>query len=440
MGSFPREREAWCVFALLITSVYLASIDRQVIALLVDPIRRDLLLSDTQMGVLLGPAFALANSVALLPLGWYVDRANRRNILLAGILIWAMATAASSFANSFTALLLCRIVVGIGEACLIPAVFSLLGDLFQPVRRAFVFGLYMALVMIGSSFTLSLCGIVFDMLQQSQIVIGGISEPWRLTFLCASAPALLIMLGLLKVREPVRQLSGTVYTSTREYFRANWVTLCLVMMGVGGTYTAFYLVSTWFPTVLIREHGWSAQHAGSALGVALAVSALISCGITMTLPRRLHASLGRGAAFTVARISCLIAGPFSLVYLFTDPQWAMVGIIFLIIPTLTAYTLTPVIFQAMAPNNMWGRVVAMARLLDSIFFSAAVFSVGALSDRVFDDRNGIGSALALITFVMLGAAAIALFIVRKAYGRLVHDNVSVQRAQNVAEPDEQPAT
>lgn len=424
-GSFPRAREAWCAFALLVLCVYLASIDRQVISLLVDPIRTDLFLSDSQIGLLLGPAFALSNSVALLPLGWCVDRANRRNILIAGISVWGIATALSGIAGDFTSMLLCRVGIGLGEACLIPAVFSLLGDLFPPVRRPLVFGLYMVLVLLGTSLTLSLCGTVFDMLQGSQV--GGIAAPWRLTFLCAAAPAPFIVLGLLAIREPVRQTSANAHATARGYFRANWLTLGLIMTGVAGTYTSFHLVSAWFPTVLIRVHGWTAQYAGNVLGVALAISASLSCAIAMTLPRRLHATHGRAAAFTVVRVSCLVACPFALVYLLGSPQWGIVGIAFLIIPTLTAYTLTPVVFQSIAPSNMWGRLVAVARLLDSIVFSAAAFGVGVLSDHFFNERNGIASALALITLLLLGAGAAALLIVRKLHNRLVGDDTVLQK-------------
>src|SRR6187402_336812 len=132
---YPSRGRAWTVVAILIATAILSYTDRQVLSLLVDPIRADLGISDTQISLLLGIAFALVYGVAGIPLGYLADRTSRRNLIFAGVLVWSLGTIACGLSHSFSQLFASRIFVGLGEAVLSPAAISLISDYFPPARR-----------------------------------------------------------------------------------------------------------------------------------------------------------------------------------------------------------------------------------------------------------------------------------------------------------------
>jgi len=132
---FPKVVHAWYVVGVLILINILSSVDRQLPALLVSPIRHDLGISDTRMSLLQGLAFAVFSAVMGLPLGWLADRTHRRNLILIGAGFWSVMTMACGLAGSFGELFAARIGVGVGEAALLPAAYSMIADYFPPSRR-----------------------------------------------------------------------------------------------------------------------------------------------------------------------------------------------------------------------------------------------------------------------------------------------------------------
>ena len=129
-AGYPRRSYAWAVVAILIGTAILSYTDRQVLSLLVDPIRRDLLISDTEVSLLLGTAFAVVYGIAGIPFGLLADRTSRRNLIFFGVVVWSIGTVACGFAHSFGGLFAARIVVGLGESVLSPSAISLISDYF----------------------------------------------------------------------------------------------------------------------------------------------------------------------------------------------------------------------------------------------------------------------------------------------------------------------
>ena len=148
--SYPAPRVAWTWVAVLIVTAILSYTDRQILSLLVDPIRQDLRIDDTRMSLLIGSAFAMIYGVAGLPLGWLADRGSRRGLILAGLLVWSLATVAGGFADSFVTLFASRIVVGLGEAALAPAAIALISDCFPSARRGFAVACFLSGIAIGN--------------------------------------------------------------------------------------------------------------------------------------------------------------------------------------------------------------------------------------------------------------------------------------------------
>lgn len=202
---YPPAPYAWYVVGVL-TFVYIFSfIDRTLLNLLVAPIRRDLNINDTQMSLLMGMAFALFYTVFGIPLGRMADAKSRRGLIAVGFVVWSLFTAGCGLAKNFWQMLLMRIGVGVGEASLSPAAYSLIYDYFPPHRRATALSVYGTGIYLGGGLALLLGGVVIKLAsaQDSWVLpIIGETRPWQIIFLVAGLPGVVFSLLLFTVREP----------------------------------------------------------------------------------------------------------------------------------------------------------------------------------------------------------------------------------------------
>src|SRR5580692_12481371 len=148
-ASYASRGYAWTVVAILIATAVLSYTDRQVLSLLVDPVRHDLGISDTQISLLLGTAFAVIYGIAGIPFGMLADRTSRRNLIFFAVVVWSIGTVACGYSQSFGQLFAARIVVGLGESVLSPAAISLISDYFPPSRRGMAVGCFLSGIAIG---------------------------------------------------------------------------------------------------------------------------------------------------------------------------------------------------------------------------------------------------------------------------------------------------
>ncbi len=217
---YPARRAAFYVAFIVFTATMFSFLDRQILAILVDPIRRDLHVSDTEMSLLYGFAFVILYSTLGLPIGRLIDRHQRRLILATGIAVWSLMTMACGLAHSYAMLFCARIGVGIGEACLTPAACSLLADCFEPGVRGRAMGFYLVGVYSGIGLSLLAGGLLYGALARSPglPLLGGLA-PWRAVFVIVGSPGLVIAALALTLREPgptgrrTRRRGGTVRTT-----------------------------------------------------------------------------------------------------------------------------------------------------------------------------------------------------------------------------------
>src|SRR5262249_49422675 len=199
---------AWYVVFVLMVCFTLSFVDRQILSLLVDSIKQDLGVSDTRIGLLQGVAFALFYTLLGLPLGRLADRRSRRNLIIAGIVVWSLMTALCSIARSFWALFFARMGVGVGEATLAPAAFSLIADYFPIKRLGTALSIYSMGIFIGSGLALIVGGTVVSAvtgMPSTHVPIIGTIASWRLTFLIVGLPGILIGMLVYSVKEPPRK-------------------------------------------------------------------------------------------------------------------------------------------------------------------------------------------------------------------------------------------
>src|ERR1700761_6987765 len=207
----PSLAYAWGVVAFLMVLYTSSFIDRQILALLVKPIRADLKIDDFQYGLLTGLAFVGTYSIAGLPIGVLVDRWSRKGVILVGVTAWSLMTAACGLTNSFGSLFATRIGVGIGEATLSPASYSLISDLFPKDKLGRALSLYGLGIPLGSGLALVIGGQVVGAIEHIgsiDLPVVGVTRPWQAVFMAIGLPGLILaLLAIFVVKEPKRHKS-----------------------------------------------------------------------------------------------------------------------------------------------------------------------------------------------------------------------------------------
>jgi predicted MFS family arabinose efflux permease len=312
------------VLAVLVLVYIVNFIDRQVFSILIEPIRADIDLSDTQLGFLGGVAFAFFYTFAGIPIARWADRGNRITIVTLALVIWSGMTALTAFARSFTTLMVARIGVGIGEAGCSPPIHSLISDYFPPERRATALSIYSLGIPIGAAIG-TLAG-------------GWIGEyyGWRTAFLVVGVPGLLIaILVKLTVREVPRGHSEGVSVPTEQtesvggVIRFMWGLKSFRHLSFAGSLHAFvgYGAGLFLPSFFMRIHGFGLAETATYLFL-IGLTGMIGTFLGGYLGDRLGVADKRWYAW-VPGIATLTAVPFSVAfYLWEDPIVAL----FLAIP------------------------------------------------------------------------------------------------------------
>lgn len=264
----PSSAYAWYT-TILLTVVYVFSfIDRYILGLLVEPIKLDLGLSDTEIGLLLGPAFALLYTTMGLPIGWLADRWRRTWIVAIGVVLWSLATAMCGLAKNFSQLFLARISVGVGEATLAPCALPMIADSFPPEKRGKPVAFYSAALSLGAGIA-SLAGASVLIWSKSagQLSLPGVGdlEAWQFAFIAVGAPGVLLGILMFLLREPERQEQigltargkpglrvAAGYLWADKQFFTGFVAIVCVM-------TIVAYSQGWLPAMFARTWGWPAE-------------------------------------------------------------------------------------------------------------------------------------------------------------------------------------
>jgi MFS family permease len=255
--------------ALLMVAYIFSYTDRTILSILVEPIKSDLSLSDTQIGLLLGPAFAIFYATMGLPFGWLADRYRRTWIIGGGFLLWSLATFASGLSRNFLQLFTARMSVGVGEATLSPCAMSLIADSFPPEKRGKPIALYSMGIVLGSSVAFLIGAFVLGWTRRAALptlpLLGDL-QAWQLVFVAIGLVGILPALPFFFMREPKRlvgqsvdaTLKGSGMLDVLRYVVANWkvyVTfMSLICLMITVAYAGF-----WNPAMFERTFGWSGE-------------------------------------------------------------------------------------------------------------------------------------------------------------------------------------
>ncbi|MBX3504616.1 MAG: MFS transporter [Parvibaculum sp.] len=429
---YPKAIYAWYVVGVLVLAYTFSFIDRQILSLLVGPIKRDLGISDTEMSLLQGFAFAVFYCIAGLPIGRLVDRHHRVNIIALGVFVWSVMTALCGTARSFWQLFIFRAGVGVGEAALSPAAYSIIADYFPPKRLGFALGVYGMGVYIGAGLALIIGAAVIALVSEGgslDLPLVGTVYAWQITFFIVGLPGILVALWVWTLREPdrrghVRTAVGDDGVARRvevpvkevfEYMGRNWRTMVPLNLCYALSAMMAYGVAAWIPTLFVRTHGWSYPEAGFWYGLVIVVfgtTGVIAGGWAGDF---LTGKGIRNGRMRVCALTGLATFPFTIAYPLVDDPWMA---LLLLCPSTFFATFTtgagPSALQELMPNQMRGFASAILIFVVTIIgLGLGPTSIALATDFIYADEAMLRYSLVLVPGIVLTlAVAIGLLGLR----------------------------
>ncbi|MES1190618.1 MAG: MFS transporter [Steroidobacter sp.] len=408
-NSMIRAGGNWYLLTVLVVVYVFSFIDRQIISLIVEPLKNDLHISDTQVSLLHGFTFAIFLAFAGLPIGRLVDTRRRITIVAVGIAMWSAMTAASGLVAGYAALMLCRIGIAVGEATLTPASHSMIADSFPPQRLGLALGIYGTGTFIGMGMAYLIGAVVIAGVAGNTIALPliGTLHPWQLVFIAVGLPGLLVAFWAALLDEPARHrvAHSTEAAPLREvaaYFRKHLRAIMLLNLTLAFTAMMAYSLTAWAPSFLIRTFGWTAPQAGGALGPIIMIFGVLGTIVGGALSDRAvqHSVSGRVLVMTGAAalsIPFAIAAP-----LVSHPVAALALLAVVVLLATIVIGIGPSATAALMPARMRGMASALGVLTVSVIgLGFGPTAIALMTDHVFADPLKIRYSLACLLPVML---------------------------------------
>lgn len=426
---YPPAAVGWYATLLLALLYWLSILDRFIISLLVEPIKRDLGLTDLQFGMLHGFAFAATFAFFGLAFGAFADRFSRRVIIFAGVSIWSLATAACGFAQNFWHLLLARVGVGAGEAALNPCATSMLADLFPRHRLTLPMAVYAMGATVGAGTAFLIGGAIVQMVSEADMftlpIVGDV-RPWQAVFFIVGVPGALLSLAIFTVPEPVRrgqrapERSGQSWLSSYRdlltFMKSRLRFFLCVYLGFTFASMAVVGGAGWYPVHMGRSFGWTPMQIGANLGVTLIIAAVFGKLTSGKIMDLMYRSGRRDAQLRWYAGSLLAAVPVAIFTFTTGNPWmclcGLTVLLMLLQPLpVCAYTA----MNLVTPNHLRGAGVALfGATAGLVGGGAGPILVPAASEFIYRSESAIGLGMATVISVCAPIAAILLALGFKA--------------------------
>lgn len=428
----PDLRASWYTVVVLMLAYVSSFIDRQILSLLVGPMKRDMGLSDTEVSLLMGLSFALFYTLLGIPIGRLADRSNRRNIIVVGIVFWSLMTSLCGTVKTYAQFFLARIGVGVGEAALSPAAYSMLADLFPKDKLATAISVYSAGIYIGSGVAVLVGAGLVSISGETQTLtlpIVGTIFSWQLIFFYIGLPGVLLTLLVLTVKEPPRRgmlTSGSGQTqqlSVSEAFalirQKGWA-FWSVTLGITSLSIVAYAYSAWIPTFFVRTYGWTMGQAGLFYG--LTVTFFSTAGI-LTGGRLADRLTRRGYVDGKLRVGVIAGACILACSAITLVESANLAAVLLIFPCFFApfpLGASSAAIQEIMPNQARGFASAVYFfVLNLIALGLGPTLVALSTDYLFADEKALRYSIMLVTWIGSVGSVVCYASGRAAYIRAV---------------------
>ena len=416
MRSYPAKKHSYSAVAILTLAQIFAFIDRQIPSMLVEPIKQDFNLTDSQIALLGGAAFSIFYAIMALPIGYAVDRYQRTKVLGTGIFLWSLMTALAGLANSFGKLFGARIGVAVGEAVMAPTSVSLVSDSFPENKQGKPMGIITAGVYIGIGITLLGGGFLIDYLTR----IGGITlpligylKPWQATFMIVGIPGLVLAIAAFYLKEPQRleeQIDAQLKDRKNVFLHLKEHRKTLIPMFGGLIFMAliFYSFSFWAPTMMIRTFDISLTEVGFILGMITIISSItgtIAAGSAVDYLRNKNYS---DAPVRAAMIAVILALPPIISLSFVQNElgaWICIAVYLLFISSFAPLGLLAI--SGVSTGNVKGQTAAIHAFLMMAFgLSLGPQLTAFFTDFVFVDPNLLINSVSLTGLIVLPISAL----------------------------------
>jgi MFS family permease len=432
----PNQLYAWYMMAALLVCSIFSSLDRQIMSLLIEPMKHDLNFSDTQISLLHGFAVAVFYAAMGIPIGRIVDSKRRISIVAGGVALWSTMTALCGTVQNFWHLFVFRMGVGVGDATLTPASYSLISDSFEAKRLGFAMAIFATGFSLGSGIALLIGSQILHSLEG----IEGMSLPllgpvysWQLVFLIVGLPGILIALWVVTIREPRRRgnlrmkqlangtaaYAGVPLKETLAYLRKNARTFIFMNLAISCIAIHGYGSGAWIPTFLIRSHGYTAVEAGRSVGLIVAFSGTLGVLMGGLLGDWFVKRGWPNGRLIALGLVGLFTAPFTFLYPIVDSA-AMA--LWLLVPTYFFASFAAASWSAslaeMMPNQMRGVAVAIGYLMLNLLGAGlGPTLIAAVTDFVFKDEMMLRYSLQIVVTIVMLASSLFAFIAAGSWVR-----------------------
>jgi MFS family permease len=421
------SRYAWYVVVVLLLLNVSSFIDRQVLFLLTTSIQADLGLTDTQVSLIQGPAFAFTFAFAVFIVGRLADRRSRTAIIAWGVAFWSAMCTATGVANTYGQLLATRIGVGAGEAALSPTAATLIADYFPPEKLATAMSVFTSGVFFGSGLAYFIGGSVIELLsnQSWSLPFFGETRPWQQVFIAVGLPGFLLALLTLTIREPRQAQARVAAPSTYSlgevmaWFRRHG--LAYVTFGVA---IALYAVvnfgtAAWFPAYFERVHEWSRGKIGLLMGGATAIFGVIGVIAGGRFADFLKSKGRRTSNLQLLILCAVISAAVALpLYLTSSEPVLLTALVITNVVAAAPFGAAAAAMQEMSPRAMRGVAAAvLVFLLNFVGLGLGPPVVALITDNVFGDPAKVGLSLLIVTVVGRSIAAVSTAVGLTAHQR-----------------------
>ena len=418
---------AWLLLVLFTLTYTFSFVDRQVINLLVEPIKDDMGLTDVQISYLQGLIFVIPYVLLSIPIGRLVDVFSRIYVIISGILVWSFATIAAGLSGNYTQLAIARGFVGAGEAALTPAVWSMFPDIFTKKQLAFAMSIFSMAPYLGAGIALIAGAEVIEISQSSppvELPIIGTLEPWQITLIICGAPGILFALIYACIKEPARTATETQteeampLSEAFRFMKKNWKVYLAFLGGSPFLIIMLYSIQAWSPTLLIRVHEWDISYAGRVYGIVALVTGSLGVLSSPFVARVMGRLNNKGYPLLMLMMSTVLTALF--LFIAGLQKDGMSCLIFLALASFFVTIPLPqlaVTLQTISPNKMRGLVAGIFVVTGNVMgMGLGPTFVAFFTENVFQDPMSVGMSMGLLGLV---SAPIALVIYLNGYRELL---------------------
>ncbi|WP_194744404.1 spinster family MFS transporter [Thermaurantiacus tibetensis] len=412
------------MLAVLAAANILSYLDRIIVNLLVQPIKADLGISDTQFGMLQGLAFGLFYTLLALPIGRLVDSRPRKIIIAAGVFVFSLCSLLSGLARSFGQLFAARVGVGAGEASLAPAAFSMIADLFPPERLGRAMSVFTMTAFIGIGLAYVAGGATVALVGAAEFAGWPLLPDlagWQRVFVLVAIPGLLLAPVILVMPEPARRGRGregaVPLADAAGHVLARRAALLPFFAGFAFITLSSYASAVWTPALFTRAYQWTPAEVGLGYGLVTLLLAPLGALAAGRLCDMLAARGVTDAPLRVAAFGYLGTGLFGgLAPLMPSGELALAMFAPSVFLGTMPYPMAATALQLATPNELRGQVSALYMLvINTVGLGLGPVIVGALSDQLFTGPDGVRYGLALVNAACAPLAMAALLLALRPY-------------------------